>query len=165
MWEPIIYFAGKIANKEWREECFPHNYPWDISCGSSNPDSFAVLCDGIRYGGPFFSECKHARRGHTKRCCTEETPSAVHHYIWHQNKGLIRNAQYVFAYINETDCFGTMMEVGMAASMRKDIVVCLGPSLSTNQQDDMWMLSMASTRPVWGNAARGFATAKQIWGI
>ena len=42
----------------------------------------------------------------------------------------------MFAYINEGDCFGTLIEIGWAQALNKYYVVGLGPDAA---YDEMWM--------------------------
>ena len=65
----------------------------------------------------------------------------------------------MFAYINETDCHGTLIELGMAVARHKQVVVAFGPNLSDAQIKDLWMCRMCA------DTIDGFytGTPKAVW--
>ena len=51
----------------------------------------------------------------------------------------IRRADYILAYINETDCYGTLVEIGYARALNKKLAIGIGPNISAAAFDDLWM--------------------------
>jgi nucleoside 2-deoxyribosyltransferase len=66
--------------------------------------------------------------------------------VFHVNRQRITRADVVFTYINELDCHGTLIELGMAAELYKEIVVCFGPQLTLEQTRELWMVRMCAAR-------------------
>ncbi len=48
-------------------------------------------------------------------------------------------ADYVFAYIESADCYGTLIELGMASARGIPTVIGFAPELSPSDRDDLWM--------------------------
>ena len=149
--KPIIYFAGKIGRHDWRCELF------GARIGGVDDDyGFRSLLDETHvrdmgpfaYGGPFFISCDHgcahgpASHGAEPKGCLDGAAEGVletHRAIWRVNRARIRRADLVFAYINETDCFGTLIELGYAAALNKPITIGIGRNIKIEEFDDLWM--------------------------
>jgi hypothetical protein len=168
LWDfPSVYLAGKISRgSHWRSEltgggAWPLSVPdpeiaLDPNC-SELIDPVAGLPRFIAVG-PFFVPCDHGCAHGTGRHASagcesfgqdrNEIRKAVHAV----NRQRITKADFVFAFINEIDCFGTISEIGFAAGRRVPVHLCLGENLTAAQADDLWFVrSFAATvqrRPV-----------------
>jgi hypothetical protein len=152
--KPTIYFAGKISKNGWRNAIVG---PCDSAIGNSRQERdlfnpfFRHEEDSFYYGGPFFVRCdhgcSHAATAHgTAECGGFFEPNELHPRILAINAERIRRADLVFAYINETDCYGTMIELGLAMGRPQPLAVCLGPDLTPEQRRELWMAAECGTR-------------------
>lgn len=151
--KPIIYFAGKIGPEDWRCELFGHrtggvNYDGDYGFKTVFDETHGRDMGAFVYGGPFFISCDHscahgpASHGAKPEGCLVDAANGVvetHRAIWRVNRARIRRADHVFAYINEVDCFGTLIELGYAAALNKPITIGIGRNLKRAEFDDLWM--------------------------
>lgn len=140
-----IYLAGKInANfNDWRHELAfekdlseKHHFTCFYKYENSNElEGNLPTFRGIyRYTGPFF-DCNHGT------------------YMDHIHKRSlcgINRADYIFAWINTSDCFGTISEIGYAGAMRnKNIRIGIHESL--NIEDFRFVLKFAHFQGVYPN--------------
>jgi hypothetical protein len=171
--KPVIYFAGKINKNDWCKTV-PGDYrPGAVYAEDSddrpklwNPD-WRLDCGTFFYGGPFFVSCDHGC-GHRLNahgangglsgdvCGNEDRLAGLHQSVWDVSCARIQRANLVFVYVNETDCFGTLVEIGIAAASNKAIFLALGPDLSKAQRADLWMPQAAAIKVYSG-------TAKTAW--
>ena len=125
--KPKIYLAGKIGKNDWRHFLVPglRNCEWkDCPVDAVN----------FQYVGPFFVACDHgcnhgpnqhgAAAGHS--IC--ESLITQRDVIRNNNYGLAQ-ADLVFAYINSVDCFGTLVEIGMAINSGQRVVIAFAPGI------------------------------------
>ena len=121
---------------------------------SIDPD-YRVEYGDFLYGGPFFVSCDHGcahGRSHANgiNCGTEE-PS--YSRIFEVNRQRILNADFMFAFINEIDCFGTLIELGIALQQPKlCTAVTFGPNVSIAQYKDLWMAEQCAGSVYLGSA-------------
>src|SRR5262249_48638920 len=64
--------------------------------------------------------------------------------VFEVNRRRIANANIIFAFIDQTDCHGTLIELGMAAELGKRIAVAFGENLSTKDMRELWMARMCA---------------------
>jgi hypothetical protein len=148
--KPVIYFAGKISKRDWRDEVVAgHGHELD---GGDNEHLLFdarhhVDCGYYCYGGPFYVRCDHGCGhgpanhgcGAAEAVCIWPDGRSIQRRVFDVNRQRIANADAVFAYINEVDCLGTLVEVGMATALGKQVVVALGPDLTFRQTDELWV--------------------------
>jgi hypothetical protein len=168
--KPTIYFAGKIAKGNWRAKILGDRVgSWNDSyehmdCLFDPEADLREDRSGFYYGGPFFISCDHGCAhgpgGHAASGSCYDGGGygkllGTRAKIWTANRRLIERADYVFAYIDETDCFGTLIELGYAAALKKSLWVAFGRSLPFESFDDMWMARECGEsgwfRPWYGN--------------
>jgi hypothetical protein len=155
--KPIIYLAGKIGHDDWRTQIFGSRFgsvDWaddDATSGFKKllDETLTTDCGRFLYGGPFFiacdHSCAHAPNGHgasPSGCLTGNAPYGrleILNEIWRVNCARIKRADFIFAYINETDCYGTLIELGYAAALDKNIGVGIGRNIKVEEFDDLWM--------------------------
>jgi Nucleoside 2-deoxyribosyltransferase len=150
IFKPTIYFAGKIKKGNWRAKILGDRGSWNDAY--NNMDCLLDPKVDLRedrgsfwYGGPFFISCDHGcahgRGLHAASgsCGGYGNLLETRSKIWAANRRLIERADNVFAYIDETDCFGTLIELGYAAALEKPLWVAFGRNVSIEKFDDMWM--------------------------
>ena len=169
---PKLYAAGKISKNDWRRVIIG-GLPEVNNCEPEiwDPD-LLIDCQTFRYCGPFFVRCDHgcAHRpaGHAAAGCSDDhwlDDDGLHPKVWNVNRARLRSADIVLAYINEVDCFGTLVEIGLAAETSKPIAVGFGRQITDEQVADMWMAAMpalkvyrGSAETVWRSFADDFLT-------
>jgi len=149
-----IYLAGKIASEDdWRETLVPDvrlpirekgdDYPtWEITKG--------VLW-GNNYTGPYFASDPNQKYGKvheiplaTHRGCSDDNQM---NYIVQQCTSAILASDLVFAYINHTECYGTLVEIGIAIALEIPLGIAFDSALMTTSSsrhiedclvDDFW---------------------------
>jgi hypothetical protein len=154
--KPIIYLAGKISRDDWRAQIFgcrfgaaPNDGTNDYGFDRLLDETLTTDCGSFCYGGPFFISCDHgcahtpAGHGASPSGCLEgmagDGKLEMRSQIWDVNCARIKRADYVFAYINETDCYGTLIELGFAAALDKPIGIGIGRAVKIEEFDDLWM--------------------------
>ncbi|MBG0797561.1 nucleoside 2-deoxyribosyltransferase [Methylocystis sp. L43] len=125
-----------------------------------------VDCGDFAYVGPFFEDFGHgAAHGPGTHGAIAEYPleeelatvsvkersdaiaalKALRAFVFNANMSAIERADAIFAYVDELDCFGTLVELGHAFALAKPIFICLGPSLSEAEKGDLWFALEAAT--------------------
>jgi hypothetical protein len=155
--KPIIYLAGKIGKNDWRTQIFGSRFGAAPNDGEDAygfdralDETLTLDYGTFRYGGPFFVSCDHgcahgpSSHGASAGGCLYETAHRGGRLerlesIYRVNCARIRRADYIFAYINETDCYGTLIELGYAAALDKPISIGLGHDLKIEAYLDLWM--------------------------
>jgi hypothetical protein len=164
MSKPIIYFAGKIGPNDWRTKLFGGRVGAAPNNGE-NPYGFDRLLDEtltrdhgqFLYGGPFFISCDHGcahgpnSHGAAPTGCligaADDGRLEMQGQIFQVNSARIRRADFIFAYVNELDCFGTLIEIGYAAALHKPICVGIGHNIKVKEFFDLWMTRQCHTMP------------------
>lgn len=136
-WDAVVNSEGK----EW----VVAEAAIDAACGAK-----------LDYVGPWWSDlgelCGHV-------CASGCTEAHAYGYEWRDTHGTkqpsspkkleqaaklvtknvqaaVCNCDLLFAWINSDDCFGTILEIGMAVSMKKTVVIATPPSFDCQQ---MWL--------------------------
>lgn len=167
-----IYFAGKIETKnDWRTNLFPQledifNAPFKIN-------------ENMKYFGPFFATIEHGsyldRDGfgpnqhglgingsiyvtdkYTKELVDKNfTEKQVHHLC----ENWLKRSDVLFAWIDAPDCYGTLVEIGMAYEMGKELFLCFK---NESLYKDMWFSRQSSRKDV-KVTARLFDSAEEAF--
>jgi hypothetical protein len=175
--KPLIYFAGKIGQNDWRHSLVCADLRGAIGSGGNDEGlfdpGFTLDCGRYLYCGPFFVSCDHGcahganQHGAIGGCCDDDyhevtefdepgfndliarrrAIDAKHNRVFNINLRRLRSANFVFAYIESGDAFGTLIELGMAHSWRIPIGLRLPPEAS----DDMWMVARTAQRVYRGS--------------
>jgi Nucleoside 2-deoxyribosyltransferase len=171
--KPTVYFAGKIDRLDWRHRILGDNRAGGVLYDAKemwDPDHVEDY-GSIFYGGPFFVSCDHGcghalyAHGNNSDVNMEAyDPRALeqlHAKVYNINLARMRRADLVFAYVDEGDCYGTMVEIGMAAAWGKPLVTGFGhrrevynhvskkwghAGLPDTTFADMWMLREPALR-------------------
>jgi hypothetical protein len=148
---PRVYLAGKIAKNDWRgrltgdvktsmeDEALDGSLVLRVKTPAHHhffdwTGPFAVACDhGCAHGpsthGAGISVC--ATFGETTK---RERRDLVHSL----NRQRIERSTGLFAYIDETDCFGTLAEIGHAHGKGIPVGICYGPRITVHGRDALW---------------------------
>ena len=146
-----IYLAGKIAKNDWRHEIVTNLRDWvheteqyweggniqDLWEWPTLPNSVFAQ---FSYVGPFFIGCDHGcyhgqnSHGYEDNGCGSEGTFS-RKQVTTLCKVAIQKCDLFFAWIDTTDCYGTIVEIGYAASLGKRVLIA-GP----HQFDDMWFV-------------------------
>jgi nucleoside 2-deoxyribosyltransferase len=158
--KPIVYLAGKIKPHDWREHLIGPDVSIDAGPGAKwklfDP-CYLIELPTFVYGGPFYVSCDHCcahgaanhgvgASGDEAGCMTEwwgdkfDTPRRV----FEVNRRRIMGANAVFAFIDQPDCHGTLIELGMATELGKRIAVVFDKSLSAAAVKDLWMARLTA---------------------
>ena len=159
MKETKVYLAGKISSRGWREELIPIR---DNFCGNEKSkirNGYTLKYnDEITIVGPFFLSCDHScyhgdnshgvglnkyyeDKNHTLFDCYGETDVFTRKEVYNICIEQIKKSDIVFAYIDDTTCYGTLFELGYAASIGKDIIILYDYKFPSN---DMWFINRAA---------------------
>lgn len=141
----FVYLAGKISMNGWRKAIVPRlreaaNNTDDIFC----TDCTGTVIENLYVTGPFFISCDHGcYHGEGSHgvgtfdggCEGAGVPADVVPKVCMDQ---IERSNFVFAYIDDDTCFGTLCEIGYAIG--KGIPVAI--MLSTDKlRRSMWFIS------------------------
>ena len=157
--KPTVYFAGKIAQRDWRFDITGDKRVGGLFDNGGAPiehqfdPEYRVEYDHFFYGGPFFVACDHGcghAEYHANGSCGGADYAPRHREIFQVNHQRILNADFMFTFINEVNCFGTLIELGIALQ-RPNLctAVTFGPDLSIAQYKDLWMAEQRQRIRVW----------------
>lgn len=163
--KPRIYFAGKIGPDDWRNEILPSRP--HLRLAPCDPELFAARysedCGRFEYGGPFFADHNHVSVDETLHGVYDKyeiesvygirSAKDARWKIWKVNKERIERADAMFAYIDSPDCYGTLIEIGMAQASGLPFAVGFSKRLKKETVHEMWMTRQGTRFPYAGSAA------------
>lgn len=162
--KPRIYFAGKIAKNDWRHSLTGGHLRDAIDPSLNDGDlfnpNFTLDCEDYVYCGPFFVCCDHGcahgdnRHGAIGACTSDSCGEPLNEWqarIFDVNLRRLRMADFVFAYIEKADAYGTLIELGIAYGWRIPIALRL-PTAPRPAAGDMWMAARTARRIYHGDA-------------
>ena len=154
-WIPQIFFAGKVTRDGFRDQITGNS--------RSMSDGYQEYCYSghrFRYGGPFAISCDHGCFHYNSThgmasgwCCgsfkdaegndimverLESDPRYVVKRCLHQ----IMTADAMVAYLDSTDCYGTLVEMGYASAIGTPIFVVLSPQM---KREEIWHATSGHT--------------------
>ena len=95
--------------------------------------------------GPFFvgcdHGCSHGLGMHAVASCNDGMELDVQETrarVLKANFARIKGADFVFVHIDETDCFGTLVEIGYARGVGVPVHLHFGDKISAEERDQMW---------------------------
>jgi hypothetical protein len=142
---PYIYLAGKI-----RKHCWRHKLVYGLRDHSW--DDGPLFQNEFVYIGPFFVGCDHgcfhnknshgavAVRG-DNACPGRDYQAefdAPHLEVANLCLGALTKADLLFCFIDSTDCFGTIVEIGYALAHDVPVVIAIAPGVATSVDNDLW---------------------------
>lgn len=150
-----IYLAGKITNNNWRSQIVDD--PSILTTGTTHdsdptstwPIKENAILGKFDYVGPYFVNASHFSGNYTELGenthgtdgvvewdhCGAERSAESERRVRYLAVTSIFNADLVYAWIDSTDCYGTIAEIGVAHALQK-IVVIAGPE----RFDDLWFV-------------------------
>ena len=127
------YLAGKISRNGWR-----HEFVWGIECANQ------MIAHGLRltlrtgaeiafhYSGPFFSCMGHGQdhgpNTHGAFADNEKT-------VFSRCVDAVESSDVVFVWIDALDCYGTLVEIGIAHQAGKLVIIGYQEDLDIS---DLW---------------------------
>ena len=168
---PAVYLAGKIDMNDWRHVAAPRcGEAWTYAINDrASPEPlppWPVLRQAIHgvmdYTGPFFISCDHGcfhgpgSHGAGQEGCTALDKEETRAHVLRQCEVSIGRSDLVFAWLDTTTAYGTLVEIGFARAARKSILI--GMPEDANQVDELseelWFalkcadLTVSATTPV-----------------
>ena len=134
---PKVYLAGKIRQTCWRHLLIDglRNHSWN--------DGALTQVD-FDYLGPFFISCDHGcyHRDTTHGAGIGCTPDFdVHAWCVAQYcRHAVQQSDLVFAYIESSDCYGTIAELERAHTHNIPVVVAFAPGLANENKNEFWFV-------------------------
>jgi hypothetical protein len=141
-----IYVAGKIRRAEWRKSIYGHRPPSvDMDLASVNEwpeEEFELDGEKYLYLGPYGVGCDHGCYHDYPHVWNKQDASCGQDYISESKSQVvalctkaIKQADFVFAWIEDKTCYGTLAEIGYARGLGKTVIVS-GPAML----DDLWWI-------------------------
>ena len=140
--KPKIYIAGKIAKNDFRHRLVPQLR------GMEWPGK-PIECGRFIYCGPFFAGCDHgcshgpSRHGVvSESACHDEqyamTDKEIRDLVIVTNNDALASADFVFAYIDCLTAYGTLVELGAAYAMGKQVILFFGKRIYGTKERHLW---------------------------
>jgi nucleoside 2-deoxyribosyltransferase len=140
--KPRIYLAGKIAKNDWRHKLVPQLR------GTEWPGA-PIECESFVYCGPFFAGCDHGcAHGPTRHGVVSDSPcqddqqtmtdEQIRDLVIATNTNALGIADVVFAYVDCMTAYGTLVELGAAYAMGKQVVLMFGSNLQPDDRSELW---------------------------
>lgn len=129
-----LYIAGKISRENFRELIIPRlsSHQW----GDPN-----IQTESYEYLGPYTVNCKHgcfSGNGTHESVGSDGSIELSQKDVIYANMRALESADLVFAYINTTDCYGTLMEIGWAIAREIYVVLMLSPDVPVHE---LWFIA------------------------
>ena len=154
--KPRVYLAGKIAEHGWREKLT--DGPIDVNDPLNVHE--AVEYRDFVVTGPFFQPgghgCAHVPQTHG------QGDVEVRGKVFATDVAKIQQSDFMFAYVNELNCHGTKVEIGVAYANAVPVFLCFGPEMTRADINDFWFVAEACT-VVPGELEVAFAVALTVW--
>ncbi|GAB3807144.1 nucleoside 2-deoxyribosyltransferase [Micromonospora zhanjiangensis] len=161
-----IYAAGKITKNGWRHSLFtivddaeyenPDRTPWPAEV------RIASLPGAVYVGPHFMSDdhgCYHGENLHGvaagDTACGGAYPGMSRPEVTQRCLTAIRSATHVFAWIDDPTCHGSLVEIGYARALGKQVHVYT--QTGRKELEDLWFAGQIAT--AHGEAA----TVQQAW--
>lgn len=159
-----IYLAGKIEKNDWRHEIFRNLRNSQYYRGNGNfKDKMTV--DGFLYNGPYFLSCDHGcyhgPNNHGRGVVTAGCGEVGDRSRDVLNKCLqwIETSDIVFVWLDSTDAYGTISEIGYAKALKKPIFIAMDEKFMNRPfSKDTWFIQTMSN---WFTFAKN---AYEAWG-
>ena len=159
-----VYLAGEIKENGWRQ-CIINmrdDSPAKMDASRQNFKGREIMySQNVAITGPFFISCDHGcyhgERNHgvglEHKACAENSKLSRTD-VFEICREQIRNADIVFAYINDGTCFGTLFELGYACACGKKIAILFD---SDKRFKDMWFIAEGADAVFVENPKQGYS--------
>lgn len=163
--EPEAWSAiPKVVQETAEGVTFAYSGPWTVGCdhgcahvaGSQNP--WASSKSAGAYGT--------GTHGAAENYCSSNTGAAdAGTVVFERSMAGIAKADAVFVWLEDAECYGTLVEVGYAFAMRKPIYLAHAPSVFPN--GEMWFAFKAAHKIMQSPNARDafFAAIQYVDGV
>lgn len=152
-----FYLAGKISKKDWRDTIVTQRETTNAALDVTEIDQWVIQNFAIwgrhHYAGPFFMtgdhyQSCHGDDGHGTRAQQSIYGGDPHCSDGDEQRAKVRDlcleaigrANVVYAWIDSLDCYGTIVELGYARALQKEIWIA-GP----RRFRDMWFVYELAT--------------------
>jgi Nucleoside 2-deoxyribosyltransferase len=129
-----IYLAGKISRYDWRHDIVKglrNVYSGDCEgdfTGIGTPDTWTALPKavfGLDYMGPYFISddhgCCHGADSHGAAAIPGHNGNSRQSEVTRWCTNAIERSDIIFAWLEDTTCYGTLVELGYAKALGKTI--------------------------------------------
>jgi prophage regulatory protein len=166
MSKPVIYFAGRMAGckhcTDWRDAVA--GFEGLYGHGELYSDHDEVLvgknivdCNTFWYGGPFIINGTGGHNlGHTAF-------AEAHRLIWDVDKAQIERADLMFGYLEDVQAYGTLVEIGYAAALRKPIALGFSDVMERDDYRELWLARMTAARVYRGTVEEVWSQVRADW--
>jgi hypothetical protein len=136
---PKVYLAGRMTN--WRP--LPYSITRAGVLGVKAPEKPAHLFDRpIKYVGPYFAEDNHGfNRRHGIDDALDSSGTCAKAIFQRSLRG-IQQADVIFAYLEDREAFGSLVEIGMALGQKQHL--CIGICGDESLWHDLWFAGVAA---------------------
>lgn len=152
-----VYLAGKMGNgrDDWRNSlCWLGSTSLSLNEYKTREIDLTPMVNGHGFCGPFrVDELSGHGSGHLAMAGDSKAywhgwPSGDYEHaqaiVFNTCKETIRYADTVFAWLDTTDCYGTVAELGYAHALGKEIWI--GTSYERSQWNEMWFVLCMADR-------------------
>jgi hypothetical protein len=149
-----VYLAGKVAKNDWRHDVVPGLrgalYESDVQLAPF-PNETLFLAKNVSYTGPFFVSddhgCSHGPGSHGNGidgCLAAYVTDAAcsRLAVAERCRAGIERSNVIFVWLDDTTAFGTLVEIGIAAAMKKRVWIYAPENFDTSE---MWFASHIAT--------------------
>lgn len=159
MEKPVIYFEGRMqadrCGEDWRTGIDGFDVYSDFEQHDRETES--VDCGAFHYSGPFIL---YGAGGHV----SGHTPyKEEHQNTWDIDKRQIERADLIVAYLDDTQAFGTLVELGYAAALGKPIALGFSEQMKSRDYNELWLCRMTAAKVYWGSAAQVWNEVRHDW--
>ena len=141
----LVYLAGKIRKNGWRKIIVPNirNVAGDVD-DIITADPTPTVIHGLYMTGPYFIGCdhgcfhgegSHGVGSNEMSRCGAGVPSEIVPTVCMRQ---IRDSNFVFAFIDDASCYGTLCEIGYAIGIGRPVAVMFS---SDELEADMWFVA------------------------
>jgi hypothetical protein len=153
------YIAGRIEYSRKRFGIVECSLNSDVGVNSpvAHLTPFVFRGDKMIYTGPYTMGCDHScshmseprfgtvNHGSGKTCMDEIKPhqfSEIAPIVFKRSLDGVRQANFVFAWIKDLECYGTLVEIGYA--LGRNIPVIVGFPKNFTDKNELWFVSQGA---------------------
>jgi len=135
-----FYFAGKIEKSCWRHSIVP--YLRGAWWNNNGPIGYPLIDGHHEYVGPFFSSCDHGCFHRPSTHASMENPCCASNEILEPKQIVgycieaINKSDIIFAWIDDPSAYASLVEIGFATNLKKEIWLGIHSSLEERWFDE-----------------------------
>ena len=147
----------KVVKETVEGVVFAYSGPWTVGCDhgcahvAGDPNPWANSEMAASYGT--------GTHGAADNDCSSDTGTGdAGSIVFERSMSGIAKADAVFVWLEDAECYGTLLEIGYAFAMKKPIYLAYAPNVSPN--GEMWFAFKAASKIIQSpNARDAFLTA------